>query len=256
VLIRIQDVETHYREAGAGSPVLLLHGWGSSSEALAGVAAALAAGFRVVSVDLPGFGWSQPPAQAWGIGEYTAHARGLLDALQISTAAVVGHSFGGRIAIALAARHPARVARLVLVAGAGVRPPRGAKARLLTGTTRLLRLLARLPGAGRPMERALARWLERVGSRDYRQAGRMRPTLVRVVNEDLAPLLPQIKAPTLLLWGDRDQEVGRPAVELMAQQIPEARMVVFPGAGHFPFQDAPDAFQRELTGFLQAGGSW
>ena len=254
--MRIQGVETHYREAGEGSPVLLLHGWGSSSEALAGIADVLVTAFRVVSVDLPGFGWSQPPPEAWGTGEYTAHVLGILDALRVTKTAVLGHSFGGRIAILLGARHPDRVARLVLVASAGIRPLRSVKARLMVGTTTFLRAAATLPGAGRAAKRLLDRWRERVGSRDYRQAGRMRPTLVRVVNEDLAPLLPEIGAPTLLLWGDQDREVGRAAVEMMATRIPKARMVVFPGAGHFPFEDAPEAFHRELNAFLRAGERW
>ncbi len=251
--MRIQEVETHYREAGAGTPVLLLHGWASSSEALAGVAAALAPRHRVLSVDLPGFGWSAAPPAAWGVFEYLAHVTALLDRLGVKTTAVLGHSFGGRVAIALAARHPARVARLILVASAGIRPPRTAANRLRVTATTVLKAGAHLPLIGGVIGRYLDRWRERVGSRDYRQAGALRPTFVRVVNEDLAPLLPQIAAPTLLLWGDQDREVGRPAVDLMAARIPGARLVVLPGAGHFPFQDAPDAFQREVTGFLQAG---
>jgi len=251
--MRIHEVETHYREAGAGSPVLLLHGWASSSEALAGIAAALAPRHRVVSMDLPGFGWSAAPPTVWGVFEYTAHVTALLDHLRVGPTAVLGHSFGGRVGIALAARHPARVARLILVASAGVRPPRTAAGRLRVTVTTLLKAGTQLPLIGGTMRRQLDRWRERVGSRDYRQAGALRPTIVRVVNEDLAPLLPQIAAPTLLLWGDQDREVGRPAVDLMAARIPGARLIVFPGAGHFPFQDAPDVFQREVTGFLQAG---
>jgi pimeloyl-ACP methyl ester carboxylesterase len=64
-------------------------------------------------------------------------------------------------------------------------------------------------------------------------------------------MLPEIQAPTLLVWGDRDEEVPRPGVETMAARIPRARLVVFPGAGHFPFQDAPEEFQRCLTEFLR-----
>ena len=62
---------------------------------------------------------------------------------------------------------------------------------------------------------------------------------------------PMVQAPALLLWGDQDQEVGRHAMESMAAKIPRARLMVFPGAGHFPFQDAPDEFRRRLTEFLQ-----
>ncbi|MCX5734092.1 MAG: alpha/beta hydrolase, partial [candidate division NC10 bacterium] len=67
----------------------------------------------------------------------------------------------------------------------------------------------------------------------------------------LTPLLPMVQAPTLLLWGDQDHEVGRHAMEIVTARIPRARLMVFPGAGHFPFQDAPDEFRRRLTGFLQ-----
>jgi pimeloyl-ACP methyl ester carboxylesterase len=251
VLIRINGLDTYYTLEGQGEPVVLLHGWGTSSQNLADVAASLRATFRVLSLDLPGFGWSQAPPEAWGIGEYTTHVLTLLDQADISRAAFVGHSFGGRIAISVAVRRPERVSRLALVASAGVRPPRGARYRVRVTVTKLLARLAALPGCGRLGEQFLSRWRERVGSRDYRAAGRMRPTLVKVVNEDQTPMLPLVRASTLLLWGDQDREVSRHAMEVMAGRIPRARLVVFPGAGHFPFQDAPEPFLRHLTGFLR-----
>ncbi len=253
MLVRIGGLETYYTLDGRGESVVLLHGWGTSSESLAGVAASLRTTFRVLSLDLPGFGWSQGPPGAWGTEEYSAHVIAVLDRVDTAQAAFVGHSFGGRIAITLAARQPARVSRLALVASAGVRPRRGARYHFRIATTKFLARIAAMPGCGRLGERALTRWRDRVGSRDYRVAGRMRPTLVKVVNEDLTPLLPTVQAPTLLLWGDQDQEVGRHAMEVMAARIPRARLVVVPGSGHFPFQDAPDLFLQQLTGFLQEG---
>ncbi len=256
MLIRIDGLDTYYTLEGDGPPVLLLHGWGASGESLAGPAAALADAFRVARVDLPGFGWSAPPPGAWGIGQYAGHVRGLMDALGIPRAALVGHSFGGRIAIHLAARESTRVARLVLVAGAGIRPRRGPRYYLRVAGTKAVKRIFSLPGWGALGERVKGRWLGRVGSRDYRAAGRLRPTLVKVVNEDLRPLLPAIRVPTLVLWGDRDAEVGRPATECLATEIRDARMVVFPGAGHFPFLDAPDEFRRHLRTFLLEGARW
>jgi len=250
-LTRIHGLEIYYQEEGQGHPLVLLHGWGVSSQSLAGVAARLATEFRVLSVDLPGFGWSQAPAEAWGIEQYADLVRHLLDERGLASVVMLGHSFGGRIAIFLAARHPERVSRLILVASAGVRLRRSLAVRASIGTTRLVRRILAFPGWGPLGERLLRRWQDRVGSRDYRAAGAMRPTLVRVVNEDLTPMLPLIQAPTLLLWGDRDDEVPRPAVEIMAAQIPGARLAVFPGAGHFPFQDAPEEFQRRLAEFLR-----
>ncbi|MFB3818279.1 MAG: alpha/beta fold hydrolase [Candidatus Methylomirabilales bacterium] len=253
MLAHIQGLDTYYTLEGSGPPVVLLHGWGASSQSLQGPAAALAAEFRVLSADLPGFGWSDPPPAAWGTVEYADHLRALLDGLGLGRAALLGHSFGGRVAIQLAARTPERVERLVLVASAGVRRRRRPRDYARLGVTKLVKALAALPLVGRLGRPLQQRWAERVGSRDYKAAGRMRPTLVRVVNEDLAPLLPDIQAPTLLLWGDQDEEVRREAVLTMASRIAGARLLVFPGAGHFPFLDAPERFLEALRGFLREG---
>jgi pimeloyl-ACP methyl ester carboxylesterase len=253
VLARIGGLDTYYTLQGAGRPVVLLHGWGTSSQSLLGVAAGLAAEFRVLAVDLPGFGWSDPPPAAWGSAEYAVHVDRLLDETGLGPAAVLGHSFGGRVAIRLAASRPERVVRLVLVAAAGIRRARRPRDYARLGVTKLLNGCLRLPVLGRLARPAAARWRERVGSRDYKAAGRMRPTLVRLVNEDLAPLLPQIAAPTLILWGDRDEEVGKAAVLTMGSMIRGARLLVFPDAGHFPFQDQPEPFGKALESFLREG---
>lgn len=254
MLVRVNGLETFYSVQGDGAPVLLLHGWGVSSQSLAAVQEALAAAHRAVALDLPGFGWSERPAAVWGTAEYARHVAGFLDTQAIPRAAVLGHSFGGRVAIRLAAEHAARVSRLVLVASAGIRPARSARYYVRVGLVKAARGLFGLPGWGRLGPRLIARLTERVGSRDYRAAGAMRPILVRLVNEDLAPMLPIIQAPTLILWGDRDQEVPRVAMDRITQGIPGARMVVFPGAGHFPFQDAPAAFLQAVGAFLAEGG--
>jgi pimeloyl-ACP methyl ester carboxylesterase len=255
VLIRINGLETYFTEAGRGDPVVLLHGWGTSSESLVPLCEALADSFRVLAVDLPGFGWSQAPPVAWGTADYAAHVERLMQETRVTGAALVGHSFGGRIAITLAAKQPARVSRLVLVASAGLRPRRQAGYFVRVGVVKLTRWFFSLPGWGATGQRTISRMSDRFGSRDYRAAGKMRPTLVKVVNEDLTPLLPAIQAPTLILWGDRDQEVPRSTMEIMAARVPRARLIVFEGAGHFPFLDTPEKFCETVKGFLRAGES-
>jgi len=254
VLVRINGLETYYAVEGQGDPVVLLHGWGASSQSLSPLSEALATMFHVLAVDLPGFGWSQPPPSAWGAREYAVHIRRFMQERGIDRAALVGHSFGGRVAIALAAAEPRRVSRLVLVASAGIRRPRGAGYYLRVATAKLVKRFFSLPGWGAMGQRVITKWYARLGSRDYRTAGSMRPTLVKVVNEDLTPILPAIQAPTLILWGDRDSEVPRSAMETMATKIPHSRLVIFPGAGHFPFLDAPEEFATTLKEFLRAGG--
>ena len=251
MLLRINGLETYCRLEGQGDPIVLLHGWRTSSQSLSAIAVSLANGFRVLVIDLPGFGWSQAPPVAWGTGDYVAHVERLMDEFAITRASLVGHSFGGRIAISMSAGHPARVSRLVLVASAGIRSPRGIGYYVRVGIAKTVRRFFSLPVWGRGGERIIAKVYGRIGSRDFRVAGQMRPTLVRVVNEDLTPLLPKVEAPTLILWGDQDQEVPRSAMDTMAARIPGARLVVFDGAGHFPFLDAPGEFARTLISFLQ-----
>lgn len=256
MLLRIDGLETYCTSEGGGDPVVLLHGWGVSSQSLAPLTGALAGPFRVVAVDLPGFGWSQAPPAAWGAAEYAGHIQRLMEALGIHRAAVVGHSFGGRIALALASAQPARISRLVLVASSGIRPPRRAGYYVRVAATKLARGFFSLPGWGATGQRIISRVRERMGSRDYRMSGHMRPTLVKVVNEDLTSLLPAIQAPTLILWGDQDREVPRSAMELMAAKIPRSHLVVLRGAGHFPFLDTPGECCRRLEEFLRAGATW
>jgi pimeloyl-ACP methyl ester carboxylesterase len=253
VLIRIGGLDTYFTDEGAGDPVVLLHGWGASGQSFIGLRATLATSFRVVTLDLPGFGWSAPPPAAWGTPEYASHVGQLLSEVKIDTAAFVGHSFGGRVSIRLAAEQPARVARLALVASAGIRPHRGPGFHARQVATKIVKWFFSLPGWGGLGRRLIARRLERTGSRDYRAAGRMRPTLVKLVNEDLAECLPAIQAPTLILWGSLDPEVPKSAMELMHARIAGSRLVVFEGAGHFPFLDAPEEFGRTLTAFLGGG---
>jgi len=116
-----EDPAAAVLDQGSGPALLLLHGWGASKELMAPLAQRLR-GYRVVAPDLPGFGATPPPPQAWGVDEYATWVIAVLDRLGIERAHVIGHSNGGRVAIAMAASHPHRVARLVLTDSAGVRP--------------------------------------------------------------------------------------------------------------------------------------
>jgi pimeloyl-ACP methyl ester carboxylesterase len=236
-----------YRAAGpeGASTVLLLHGWGASLDAMAGVQQGLAGQFRVLAFDLPGFGESSPPPTAWGSLDYARTVARALDLLDIPSTHVVGHSFGGKVALHLAVESPTRVGRLVLVDSAGVPPRRSAGYHLRVAAYKCAR---RLVGNG-PLRGLLER---RVGSTDYRAAGAMRPTLVRSVSEDLRPLLPRIQTPALIVWGERDEDTPLSNGQLMERQIPNAGLVVFPGAGHFAYADDLPRFCTIVTHFLSS----
>jgi UDP-N-acetylmuramoyl-tripeptide--D-alanyl-D-alanine ligase len=236
-----------YRASGEGRgapPVVLLHGWGASIEAVAPIQDGLDSEFQIISFDLPGFGQSDVPPATWGSQEYAELIKQALDHLELTKVSLIGHSRGGAVSIALATRWPELVDRLVLANSAGIRhalPPLR-RARVLA-----FKAARRLAGPG-----PLSNWLvQRFGSPDYRHAGPLRSTLVRLVNEDLRPLLPRVAAPTLLIWGDQDQETPLADASIMQREIADAGLVVFPGAGHFSYAEDPGRFCWVVRNFLR-----
>ena len=245
----INGVRVQFRVRGSGEPLLLLHGWGASSLSFAATSARLEERFRILAPDLPGFGFSESPPQAWGAAEYAGVVAGLLVASGFGAVNVVGHSFGGLVATALATSRPALVRRLVLVASPVVRLPADRAVRSRIGGYARVKLLASLLPPFR--ERLLDWGRERYGSEDYRNAGNLRPTLVKVLGEDWRAALPRVQAPALLVYGENDEDVPLAVAHAAMEALPEgARLVVMPGAGHFPFLDDSDAFVDALTGFL------
>jgi pimeloyl-ACP methyl ester carboxylesterase len=180
----------------------------------------------------------------------------LLDRLGVETCDLIGHSNGGRIGIAMAARHPDRISRMVLTGSAGVRPRRSLRDKVSVRTYKALRAVERsaaMPGA---LRRSAQRRADQRGSADYRAAsGTMRGTLVRIVNEDLRALLPELRIPVLLIWGDRDTEAPIEDGRIMERLIPDAGLVVFEGAGHYAYLEQPDRFDRIVDVFLRGDPS-
>jgi pimeloyl-ACP methyl ester carboxylesterase len=253
----IDGLRVQFRVRGSGEPLLLLHGWGGSSLSFMAVSGRLEQHFRVLAPDLPGFGFSETPPRAWGAADYAGAVAGLLMASGFSSVNVVGHSFGGLVATALATSRPDLVKRLVLVASPVVRLPREGGVRARTLAYRGVKTVARLLP---PLRDRITEWaVQRFGSSDYRAAGPMRPTMVKVLGEDWRGALPNLAAPVLLVYGEQDQEVPLAVAHAAMSELPEgAQLLVMPGAGHFPFQDDPEGFVASLSGFLlpaQAAGT-
>jgi pimeloyl-ACP methyl ester carboxylesterase len=239
---------------GARPIVVVLHGWGASSAAVASIGASLADTHDSVAPDLPGFGASDPPPAVWGSEEYVGIITAFLDRLGIGRASFVGHSRGGHFAFAIAATTPERVDKLVLVDSAGIRGRRDARyrARVLAFKAGR-RVLSSRPFAGRGGAPIRALFERKFGSDDYRAAsGTLRGTLVRLVNEDARHLLPRVQAPTLIIWGEEDDATPLADGRLMERLIPDAGLVEFPGAGHFSYADDPGRFARVVGHFLRS----
>jgi pimeloyl-ACP methyl ester carboxylesterase len=249
----ICGLKIYYEMVGVGEPVLLLHGWANDVETMRPLAGVLKnQGFRVFSVDLPGFGLSDPPQGSWGVDDYVKTVLEWLDELSLSRVNILAHSFGGRIAIKLAAAHPEKIDKLVLVDSAGIRPDRSFYYSLKTYLVKIVRKIASvLPGkASRFLKQNLI-W--KMGSPDYRNAGKLQGTFVKVVNEDLRNYLSSIQSPVLLIWGELDRETPVSDGRLMQSLIPDARLKVIQGAGHHCFLDDPGSFEKLILPFFASG---
>ena len=239
-------------DRGSGRPLLLLHGWGVSSELFAPILDVLQPGRRLIVPDLPGFGATPEPASAWSVHDYAAWCIALLDRLGVATVDLIGHSNGGRVGIVMAAANPGRVSRMVLVGSAGIRPRQTWRSAARVRSYKLLRAVERSGAVPPALRRAAARRADQRGSADFRAvSGVMRGTLVRLVNEDLRSLLPHLRLPVLLIWGEHDTETPLDDGRLMEQLIPDAGLVVFEGAGHYAYLEQPARFCRIVEVFLR-----
>ncbi|HEU0250947.1 MAG TPA: alpha/beta fold hydrolase [Solirubrobacteraceae bacterium] len=246
--VRIGGLRTRRLVRGEGEDLLVLHGWDASIEAVYPIVTGLAPVARVHALDLPGFGESEPPPEPWGVEQYQAFVAAYMDAAGIARADIVGHSNGGRIAIRMAATEPSRVAKLVLVDAAGIRPKRTFRWYRRVGMAKVGKYAARYLGA--PGERLREMLVGRAASTDYAAAGELRPTLVKLVNADLRAYMPDIAASTLLVWGAQDDDTPVAMAREMERLIPDAGLVVLEGAGHFSYLDQPARFATIVSHFL------
>ena len=249
--IDINGLKVHYTEGGDPTmpPMVLMHGWGCNATTLASIEKVAVEYCHVYNLDFPGFGSSDEPKEVWGVEEYTEFFTKLLDALGISNPILLGHSFGGRVAILYASRHAVR--KLILVDAAGIKPKRKLKYYVKVYSFKLMKnLMPILLGKDRGAE-YIQRQRSKRGSADYNSASdMMKAILSKVVNEDLKNVMPQIKAPTLLIWGENDTATPLSDAKTMEKLIPEAGLVSFPGCGHYSFLDNPYQFAAVLRSFL------
>jgi pimeloyl-ACP methyl ester carboxylesterase len=195
-----------------------------------------------IALDLPGFGVSPPPPSVWGSADY---ARALLPMLEDLPVAVVllGHSFGGRVALHIAAMAPGSVRGLVLTGvPLGTRSPQSRPR-----ADPRYRLIRRLAALGVVPDSQLERARQRYGSRDYREAvGIMRQVLVATVQESYEDLYSQIEVPVELVWGERDTAAPVSVARAVVGDFPDARLTIVDG-GHLLPTESPDSLRRALA---------
>lgn len=250
-IIEIEGVSLHYRDSGEENlrPVVIMHGWGCNVDTVRQIEDIFRGKMRTINVDLPGHGQSSEPPAVWGIEDFTRLIEQLIIRLSLKKPALIGHSFGGRISILLGSRN--EVDRILLVDAAGVKPRHGFNYYRKVYTFKATKHLVNLFFGKKKGSEILDRMRSKKGSADYRNSSpRMRAIMSRCVNEDLKHVMPAIKAPTLLIWGENDTTTPLSDAHTMKSLIPDAGLVVFPGCGHYSFLDNPFGFRSATASFF------
>ena len=248
----VKGLRIHYEEKGQGDAVVLLHGWASSLQPYRALMEQLSAKYRVIAVDFPGMGNSEEPKEPWDVDGFADFTLAFLEQFELKKLSLVGHSYGGRVIIKLANRSlPFAIDKIVLIDSAGIKPPASKKKNARQRVYKIGKWFLSLKPVAKLFPTALEKLKVKFGSADYAAASpMMRQCLVKAVNEDLTHLLPGIKAPTLLVWGDRDTATPLGDAQLMEKTIPGAGLAVIPGTGHFSFVENPYLFGRIMASYF------
>ncbi len=251
--ILINGLEVNYKILGQGEPFLILHGWGGSLDSWVKVQKILAKqGYRTISLDWPGFGKSTTPQKPWGVKDYSDFLLKFIEKLNLKKIILLGHSFGGRVAIKFAGKRPDKIRRLILCSSAGIKPKLNLKTKVIfkiakMGNTVLSpKIFVRLKNGARNLFFVFLR------HKDYVKAnGIMRKTIRKVLEEDLLPILPQIKTMTLIIWGEKDKMVPVKNAYILKEKIINAQFHILPQVGHSPHLEAPEKLAQTIINFLK-----
>ena len=268
VFIDIEGMSVHVRDEGPRddpSPIVLLHGTSASLHTWEGWATELKTQRRVIRLDLPGFGLTGPyPDNDYTLGHYARFINAALDKLGVAHAVIGGNSFGGQVALAVALAYPQRVDKLILVDSAGyaISPaslPIGFRLALLPVVNKIMEVtLTRSVVAGSVRSvygnpaRATPEIIDRYYELTLREGNRraLVERLKQILKDEISAQIPNLKVPTLILWGGRDQLIPPEAGRHFQRDIAGSQLVMFDVLGHVPHEEDPQRTVATVKTFL------
>ena len=220
--IKINEVNVNYIQYGEGKDILLLHGWGQNIEMMKPIGDNFSDKCRITILDFPGFGQSDEPKEAWTIDDYSNMLEEFVKKLGIKKPMVMGHSFGGRVAINFSSVYNERVKKLLLVDSAGIRPRFSVKKFIAVLRYRIAKRLGKNTDS--------------FGSPDYKALSPlMRKTFVNIVNQNALPSLKNITAQTLIINGEHDDQTPLYMAKKLHKHIKNSALIIFENCGHFAY---------------------
>lgn len=233
--------------------IVILHGWGLTGDRFAGLAREFSKlGYRVFSPDLPGFGQEKIPPRPFSLTDYAEFLFNFCKKNQVFRAILVGHSFGGRIALKFNELYPEHVAALVLSGTPGFTPVSREKLAVVIALAKIFGLVFKIPPFSF-FEGPVRLWYYYVvGAKEFLRAeGTMRQTFKNIVREELVSSMRAVRCPTVLIWGRQDIIIPLAIAERMLGQIKNSKLKVVDGTDHgLPFRQ-PKKFVQVADEFLR-----
>ncbi len=257
--IAVQNLNINYKIGGEGTPILILHGWDSSSERWQKIGEFLIQNnFQVIIPDLPGFGKSSEPPLPWSVSDYLELVVGFFKQIysknqeNVPPFFILGHSFGGRIAIKFGAVYPEKIIGLILCAPGGIISKKSAKVKFFYFLAKTGKILFSLPFL-KTIQDFVQKGLYRLaGVRDYLMASPlMKETMKKIISENLIPYLPQIKIPTLIIWGEKDRTLPVNDARIINKKIPNSTLEIIKNIGHAPNLETPEKLAQIILQWLK-----
>lgn len=251
--IYIDEQKINYINKGTGKTVLLLHGWGVNIEVYKNLINDLSKSNNIYALDLPGFGKSDEPKEIWNVDKYVELVEKFIEKLDLKEIDLIGHSFGGRIIIKLLNKNGLKVKinRIVLLGSAGIKHKLNLKNRIKVKIYKLSKKIISINFIQKRFPGFIDKIKNKFGSEDYKNASTiMRGSLVQVVNEDLADLIPNIKNETLLIWGTDDTATPIEDARKMNELIKNSKLIEIEGATHYAFLEKPLYINQKIKEFL------
>ena len=249
--ITIDDLKINYTDIGEGTPVLLLHGWGSSCDVYNGFINTLKGRCRLVAPDFPGCGGSDIMSEPWTLDDYCDFVLKFMDAVGLKDPIMMGHSHGGRVTLYMTAKGMVDPPKIVLLDAAGLIPKKSFKQKFRAKSFKVIKTLLTLPLIKNFSGGLLNKARRHYGSADYNAAPEvLRRTLVCLVNTDIRDILPNIKCPSLLIWGENDTATPLEDAKTIEKLIPDAGLCVIKGTGHFSFCERPFEANAIINSFI------
>jgi len=235
----ISGIQTLVTLNGSGRNLLCLHGWGASHESFAELRETMKSDpVRIIAPDLPGFGESGILTRAWSVDDYADHIAELVKILDLTDVFLLGHSHGGRVAIKLASRGYPWISHLYLCAAAGIRRSKHFRRKVGILLASIGKTICSIPGLRTLQPTARKLLYKFLMVHDYERAeGALKETMVRVIDEDMTPLLDRIVVPTDLFWGEDDTMTPLADAIIMNKKIVQSNLLTFAGVRHRVHRD-------------------